>query len=50
MILFKGQINKLIFIGFLGFSINRKLCFLFLVDGEKCEYSIILKYQKHKSK
>ena len=50
MILFKRQIDKLVFIGFLGFSINTKLCLLFPVDGEKFEYSIMLKYQKHKSK
>ena len=32
MILFKEQIDFLSFIGFLDFSINRKLCLLFLVD------------------
>jgi hypothetical protein len=37
MILFKRQIDILLFIGILGFPINTKLCLLFLVDGKKVE-------------
>jgi len=44
---FRGQIDTLLFIGFSGFSINKIPCLLFLVDGDKGEYSTVLKYLKH---
>jgi hypothetical protein len=48
MILFKGQVDILTFIGFvLGFPINKMLCLLFLMKKKNVKKSILHKYLKH---
>ena len=49
MVLFKGQINILPFIEFLGFPINKMICFLFLVQRKTISVTEIFETQNKRA-